>query len=69
MDEDALKKLMRVLKMTNCQTAEQRLLERWLLALPEVWAKGCGKAQFAASVGSKIVVVKVWVGGGLGFRV
>ncbi|CAE7498978.1 unnamed protein product [Symbiodinium sp. CCMP2592] len=50
MDEDSLKKLMRVLKMTSCQTAEQRLLERWLLALPEVWAKECGKAESAAFV-------------------
>ena len=67
MDEDSLKKLMRVLKMTSCQTAEQRLLERWLLALPEVWAKECGKAQSAAFVvdqGFQVVVAEVRVGGG-----
>ena len=62
MDEDSLKKLMRVLKMTDSHTAKQRLLQRWLLALPEVWAKECGKNSVRGirrRPGSKIVVVVV----------
>ena len=34
MDEDALKHLMRTLRCTDKRTAEERLLQRWLLALP-----------------------------------
>ena len=34
MDEDALKHLMRTLRCTDRRTAEERLLLRWLLALP-----------------------------------
>ena len=37
MDEDGLKKLMKVLKLTDARSAEKRLLQRWLLGLPDTW--------------------------------
>ena len=37
MDEDGLKKLMRIMRRTDARTAEQRVLQRWLLSLYSVW--------------------------------
>ena len=37
MDEDSLKKLMKVMNETDKRTAERRLLQRWLLSLPGTW--------------------------------
>ena len=39
MDEDALKKFMRVNKMTHKNTAATRVLQRWLLGLPRSFAE------------------------------
>ncbi|CAE7244739.1 unnamed protein product, partial [Symbiodinium pilosum] len=37
MDEDGLKKLVKVLKLSDARSAEKRLLQRWLLGLPDAW--------------------------------
>ena len=37
MDEDGLKKLMKVLKLSDARSADKRLLQRWLLGLPDTW--------------------------------
>ena len=37
MDEDGLKKLMRIMRRTDSRTAEHRVLQRWLLSLYSVW--------------------------------
>ena len=38
-DEDGLKRLMRVMRMIDARTAPERLLQRFLLALPQEWQK------------------------------
>ena len=42
MDEDALRHLMAVLRMTDARTAPARLLQRFLLSLPGIW-DACAK--------------------------
>ena len=37
MDEDALKKLMKVMKLTDKRTVDRRLMQRWLMQLPQTW--------------------------------
>ena len=39
MDEDFLKKMARVLVLTSAVTSQKRILQRWLLQLPECWRK------------------------------
>ena len=39
MDEDSLKKLMRVHRVTDKRTAQERLLQRFILALPGTWLR------------------------------
>ena len=39
MDEDSLKKLMKIMSETDKRTAERRLLQRWLLSLPGTWRR------------------------------
>ena len=41
-DEDGLKRLMKLLKMTDARTAPQRLLERYLLAVKGAWKEKLG---------------------------
>ena len=53
MDEDSLKKLMKIMSETDKRTAERRLLQRWLLSLPGTWRrvrKTIKKAKSAASL-------------------
>ena len=45
MDEDALKHLMKTLRCTDRRTAEERLLQRWLLGLPSSFEAVRGKLR------------------------
>ena len=43
MDEDALRKIMKVHRITSIKTAPKRILQRYLLGLPGIWKRKAGR--------------------------